>query len=90
MSDTHRIYLRHTGQRVTDKTVTHDRKVADFAYLNLLTDFGGKKGVAATWTINGKNYDYVELDKIRACAVCDYSGPFIDGGETCAQCKLVQ
>ncbi len=28
--------------------------------------------------------------QVRTCERCGYHGPFIDGGETCPRCRLVQ
>lgn len=87
---TYRIYLRWPGQRVSDKTVTDDNMVADLAYCNLIANNVGKQA-AAVKTKDGKNQQYIQLDKqYLTCERCGYEGPFIDEGECCPKCKLVQ
>jgi len=47
----------------------------------------------AVRTRDGRQVDYIRLDDDehdRRCAKCRYIGPFIDGGETCPNCALVQ
>lgn len=60
---TFRVYLRWAGQRVSDKTVTESRKVAELAYQELLarSDLVGK-AVAAAFTEDGKQLAYHQFD----------------------------
>ncbi len=53
---TYRVYLRWPPQRVTDKTTTESRAVAEFAFKELLAraDLAGKD-VAATFTEKSEN-----------------------------------
>ncbi len=60
MPDTYRIYLRWPGQRVSNKTVTPDREVAEHALNRLCYDYCGQD-VAAVMTCNGKQLSYLEL-----------------------------
>lgn len=53
---TYRVYLRWPDQRVSDKTVTEDRALADLAFKTLVarTDLIGKPvGVAFTENVGG-------------------------------------
>ncbi len=87
---TWRIYLRHPQQRVSDKTVTDDRSVADLALRRLVYEHVGLHA-AAVKTRDGQQEQYVRLDEgYRVCEKCRYRGPFVDGGETCPYCALVQ
>lgn len=87
---THRIYIRYPDQRVSHKTVTPDEGVASLAFRRLIIDHAGE-AAAVTWTRDGINQQYVQLDHApRTCERCYYRGPFIDEGETCPQCTLVQ
>lgn len=89
-SEKYRVYLRHPKQRVTEKTVTCDRAVADMALRHLVVSHVGEQA-AAVVSGGGKQLQYVWLDENhRACERCNYHGPFIDGGETCPNCVLVQ
>ncbi|MGA8054070.1 MAG: hypothetical protein WCA12_09465 [Burkholderiales bacterium] len=60
---TFRVYLRWPGQRVSDKTVTENRTVAELAYRELLAraDLVGKS-VAAALTKDGKQLAYHQFD----------------------------
>jgi hypothetical protein len=55
---TYRVYVRWPDSRVSDKTATDDRAVAEFAYQRLIArkDLAGKgAGVAFTYAIGGKS-----------------------------------
>ena len=60
---TYRIYARWAGQKVTDKTVTESKPVADFAWEELarVSWKGEVKPIGLTYTCNGKQVDYVDL-----------------------------
>ena len=56
-SMTYRVYLRWADQRVSDKTVTEDRALAELAYKTLIArpDLAGKPvGVAFTERVGGQ------------------------------------
>jgi hypothetical protein len=61
--NTYRIYARWAGQKVTDKTVTESKPVADFAWEELarVSWKGEVKPIGLTYTCNGKQVDYVDL-----------------------------
>lgn len=60
---TYRIYARWAEQKVTDKTVTENKAVADFAWeeLRRLSWNGEVKPIGLTYTCNGKQVDYIDL-----------------------------
>jgi hypothetical protein len=60
---TYRIYARWAEQKVTDKTVTESKAVADFAWeeLRRLSWNGEVKPIGLTYTCNGKQVDYIDL-----------------------------
>jgi hypothetical protein len=60
---TYRIYARWAGQKVTDKTVTESKPVADFAWeeLRRVSWEGEIKPIGLTYTCNGKQMDYIDL-----------------------------
>jgi hypothetical protein len=60
---TYRIYARWAGQKVTDKTVTESKAVADFAWEELLrlSWNGVDKPLGLTYTCNGKQLNYIDL-----------------------------
>ena len=59
----YRIYARWLGQKVSDKTVTESKAVADFAWAELrrLSWNGEVKPIGLTYTCNGKQVDYIDL-----------------------------
>jgi hypothetical protein len=59
----YRIYARWLGQKVSDKTVTESKVVADFAWAELrrLSWNGEAKPIGLTYTCNGKQVDYIDL-----------------------------
>ena len=61
--NTYRIYARWAGQKVTDKTVTESKPVADFAWeeLRRVSWKGEIKPIGLTYTCNGKQVDYIDL-----------------------------
>ena len=61
--NTYRIYARWAGQKVTDKTVTESKPVADFAWeeLRRVSWNGEIKPIGLTYTCNGKQVDYIDL-----------------------------
>ena len=63
MALTYRIYARWLGGRVSNKTVTESKTVADFAWneLRQLSWNGAVKPIGLTYTCNGKQLDYVDL-----------------------------
>ncbi len=87
---TYRIYLRNQEQQVTDKTTTTDNGVADTALRRLVLSHKGESA-AAVISVNGKQQQYIRLDgDTDICERCKYRGPFVDDGETCPHCALVQ
>jgi hypothetical protein len=63
---TYRIYARWAGQKVSDKTVTECKKVADFAWneLQQVSWPGEIKPVGLTFTCNGKQVGYIDLSSV--------------------------
>jgi hypothetical protein len=63
MTTTYRIYARWAGQKVTDKTVTESKAVADFAWeeLQRMREDYNFKPIGLTYTCNGKQMNYVDL-----------------------------
>jgi hypothetical protein len=63
MTTTYRIYARWAGQKVTDKTVTESKAVADFAWeeLQRMLENYDFKPIGLTYTCNGKQMNYVDL-----------------------------
>ena len=61
--NTYRIYARWAGQKVTDKTVSECKPVADFAWAELRRLSLNKevKPIGLTYTCNGKQVDYIDL-----------------------------
>lgn len=61
---THRVYLRWPPQRVTDKTTTESKSVAQFAYDELLArpDLAGQ-AAAVAWTCAGAQLAYHRFDE---------------------------
>jgi hypothetical protein len=57
---TYRIYARWPGQKVTDKTVTESRKVADFAFQELVDRQwpADARPLGIAYTQDGKQLDY--------------------------------
>lgn len=89
MTDIYRVYLRHPQQRVSEKTVTPDRDLAMLALRRLVVDHAGEHA-AAVLSLNNQQQAYIRLDRDhRLCEMCRFSGPFIDGGETCPNCTHV-
>jgi len=87
---THRVYLRYPNQRVAHKTQTDSREVAALAFRRLVAAHVGE-AAAVTWTQDGRNRQYIRLDKHhQQCRLCSYVGPFIDDGECCPACAMVQ
>jgi len=61
---TFRVYLRWPGQRVTDKTSTESRVVAEAAFADLVKQadaFAAKGALGITLTENGRQLDYHKL-----------------------------
>ncbi len=86
----YRVYLRHQEQRVSDKTNTTDRYVADHALRRLVVEHVGEHAAAVS-SMDNKQKQYVRLDSnFHTCERCDYLGPFVDDGETCPRCALAQ
>lgn len=90
MTDTYRVYLRHPNQRVSEKTVTSDRDLANEAFQRLVIAHAGEHA-AAVRSLNNRQQEYIRLDRdLRICERCGCRAPFIDGGETCPNCLLMQ
>ncbi len=94
---TYRVRLQWPGQRVTEKTTTESKAVADYAFCDLLSRYAGQDCAASMTRRDGKkqradSLAYVDLSEAepRTCRRCNYVGPFVDEGETCPNCKLVQ
>jgi hypothetical protein len=66
MTTTYRIYARWAGQKVTDKTVTESKLVADFAWAELrqVSWPGDNTPVGLTYTCNGKQVFYIDLSVV--------------------------
>ncbi|MVF24220.1 hypothetical protein EVC37_21815 [Methylocaldum sp. BRCS4] len=63
---TYRVYLRWPGQRVTDKTTTESRTVADLAYAELVnrTDWpGDERPLGVGYTKDGKQVQYHNFEQ---------------------------
>lgn len=94
---TYRVRLQLPGNRVGEKTTTESQAVANYAFCDLLHRYAGQP-VAATMTKRlpgankSENLGFIDLTHAlsRNCERCDYSGAFIDDGETCPNCRLVQ
>ena len=83
--DIYRIYLRHPGQRVSDKTTTSDRVVAEMAFRSIVANHAGEHA-AVVISLNNVQQRYVRLDRAHdTCNLCQYVGPFID--DTCPRCS---
>jgi hypothetical protein len=56
---TFRIYLRWPGQKVTDKTVTESKEVAEVAYNELVNrEYGKQQPLGVAFTEDGKQIRY--------------------------------
>jgi hypothetical protein len=63
---TYRVYVRWPGQKVSDKTVTESRAVADLAYQELITrtDWpGGTRPLGVAYTQDGKQVAYLNFEE---------------------------
>jgi hypothetical protein len=60
---TYRVYVRWPGQRVTHKTNTESKAIADAAWEELkgIKWEGENKPVGLTYSCNGEQVDYVDL-----------------------------
>lgn len=63
---TYRVYLRWPNQKVTDKTATESKAVAEFAFdeLTKRLDVAGALGI--TFTENGRQLRYHRIEKTNA------------------------
>lgn len=92
---TYRIYAIIGKQRVKDKTTTESRTVADFALAELLRD-NTLNNVKVSMTERKQhdkkatNIAFYDMTNTRVCSKCNFVGEFIDDGETCPKCMLVQ
>lgn len=87
---TYRTYLRLPPQQALEKTTTPHRDLALEALRRIVVAHSGETG-AAVMTRDGRNEIYLDLaTRPWICELCGYMGNFIDGGETCPNCKLVQ
>jgi hypothetical protein len=90
------VYLRWPDQQINETTTTESERVANYAFCDLLHRYANKP-CAASMTRRDDNdkpvvLAYYDLSHVvlYTCIRCAYSGPFIDDGETCPNCKLVQ
>ena len=84
---TWRIYLRHPGQRVTDKTTTDDHMTAAVAFARLCVVHAGEP-IAAVLTRDGRGVDYVDLTRLRRCTCCGHVMPRILRSRECPGCYV--
>jgi hypothetical protein len=60
---TYRVYVRWPGQRVTKKTITASKAIADTAWHDLkrMVWPGKHKPIGLAYSLNGAQVDYVDL-----------------------------
>lgn len=63
----YKVYVRWPGQRVTDKTTTESKAVADAAWTNLANSQwnDGRRPLGFAYTGDGKQVDYVDLSALN-------------------------
>ena len=61
---TFRVYLRWPGQKVSDKTVTESKEVAELAYNQLVNrEYGKQQPLGVAFTEDGKQIRYHNFDE---------------------------
>lgn len=86
---TYRAYLRLPPQQALEKTTTPHRDLAVEA-LRRIVDAHRRETGAAVLTCDGKNVMYLDLARANWCERCGHVGEFLDDGQTCPECLLVQ